>query len=105
MPYTFTPVNGAPFVSTIGGILANQGNAQAVAATQAARARANAAAMSGDIWGRAIQQAGQIPNQVIAQRQADVEQAQQREVRQATIDAAKQRRTDEQHGKAQDDLF
>jgi hypothetical protein len=78
MPFQYQPYEGAaPFVRSIGELLANQGQIRAQQAQQVAQAQARAAELSGQAYVGAAQQIGstigQIPQQMQAQKTRDVQ--------------------------------
>lgn len=70
--------------------LQNAAAARAQGISQSADAQARAQANSGQIWGQAISQLGQIPGQVYQQYQQNKQQAADLQLKQLTVDRAKQ---------------
>lgn len=75
-PFQYEPFQNT-LAPTIAEILAHQGDPYARAAEQSAAAQAQARQASGNVWGRAVEQVGQIPQQIQQQRDAQ----QQRQLR------------------------
>jgi hypothetical protein len=84
-PFSYQPYDGSAYVPTIAELLAHSGDPAARAAQNTAAAQARARMVSGDVWGRAIQQSGQIPGQVLAQQRDEQDRAQERQVRDLVI--------------------
>lgn len=101
-PFVYQPFDPSAIVPSIAALIARRndpyarmaeniaaGNARAAEITAAANA--DAARTSGDVWGRAITQIGQLPMQVMQQRRADQDAAQLRALRQSEIAQNNQR--------------
>jgi hypothetical protein len=88
--FQYAPFDASAYVTSIGSLLAHQGDPAAQAAVNIANANARAKAASGDIWGRTIQQVGQLPAQVMAQRQDSADRAQERALRRQQIETGAQ---------------
>lgn len=76
-PFQYVPWS-SPDIPSIASLIAHQADPYARAAEATAAANAHAREVSGDVWGRAIQQIGQLPNQIMAQSRENAESAQKR---------------------------
>lgn len=88
-PFEYVAPNLAPYAASVAELLAHQHDAAARAAVATGDAQAAARAANGDVWGRAIAQAAQIPQQVMQQRRLEQDSAQKRELQAQQIETGK----------------
>lgn len=95
--FAYQPFDPSGLVQSIASLIARQGDpyaqaAQNIAASNAramdstAQANARAREVSGDVWGRAITNLGQLPNQIMAQQRENANADQMRKLRQSEIE-------------------
>lgn len=87
-PFQYTPFQNT-LAPTIAEILAHQGDPYARAAEQSAAAQAQARQASGNVWGRAVEQVGQIPQQIQQQQRINADHAQRRQLQAQQIETGK----------------
>lgn len=75
-----------PYGASLADTIARSGDAQAHAAEMIAQAQARAAEMKGAAWAGAVQNIGQIPNQIIAAKNQQVDQQLKQETLRQTIE-------------------